>query len=211
MVGEIRDQETAEVAVRSSMTGHFVLSTLHTNSAVGSVTRLIDMGVERYLLAPMVVGLVAQRLVRRLCPDCRRAGRRDRGAMRCCSTARSAGRDRLARRRLRGMPQRRLSRPHRALRGRRGRRCVPEADPRRRSEAELEAARAQGQPEPARRRRRQGPRRRDHRRGSRARGAGRGVSSGASTSVRFDAQSRTPGARHANVTRLRSDQRWAER
>lgn len=71
MVGEIRDQETAEVAVRSSMTGHLVLSTLHTNSAVGSVTRLIDMGVERYLLAPMLVGLVAQRLVRRLCPHCK--------------------------------------------------------------------------------------------------------------------------------------------
>ncbi|MHA3793490.1 type II secretion system ATPase GspE [Sphingomonas sp. YL-JM2C] len=71
MVGEIRDQETAEVAVRSSMTGHFVLSTLHTNSAIGSITRLIDMGVERYLLAPMVVGLIAQRLVRRLCEHCR--------------------------------------------------------------------------------------------------------------------------------------------
>lgn len=71
MVGEIRDQETAQVAVRSSMTGHFVLSTLHTNSAIGSITRLIDMGVERYLLAPMVVGLIAQRLVRRLCPECR--------------------------------------------------------------------------------------------------------------------------------------------
>jgi general secretion pathway protein E len=71
MVGEIRDQETAEVAVRSAMTGHFMLSTLHTNSAVGSVTRLVDMGVERYLLAPMLVGLVAQRLVRRLCPECR--------------------------------------------------------------------------------------------------------------------------------------------
>lgn len=71
MVGEIRDQETAEVAVRSAMTGHFVLSTLHTNSAVGSVTRLIDMGVERYLLAPMLVGLAAQRLVRRLCSHCR--------------------------------------------------------------------------------------------------------------------------------------------
>ncbi len=68
MVGEIRDHDTAEVAVRSSMTGHFVLSTLHTNSAVGSVTRLIDMGVERYLLAPMLAGLVAQRLVRRLDP-----------------------------------------------------------------------------------------------------------------------------------------------
>ncbi|WP_313537994.1 ATPase, T2SS/T4P/T4SS family [Sphingomonas sp.] len=72
MIGEIRDQETAQVAVRSAMTGHFVLSTLHTNSAVGSVTRLIDMGVERYLLAPMVVGLCAQRLVRRLCPTCQR-------------------------------------------------------------------------------------------------------------------------------------------
>ncbi len=72
MVGEIRDQETAEVAVRSAMTGHFVLSTLHTNSAVGSVTRLIDMGVERYLLAPMLVGVAAQRLVRRLCPSCRK-------------------------------------------------------------------------------------------------------------------------------------------
>ena len=72
MVGEIRDHETAEVAVRSSMTGHLLLSTLHTNSAVGSVTRLIDMGVERYLLAPMLTGLIAQRLVRRLCPECRR-------------------------------------------------------------------------------------------------------------------------------------------
>jgi len=73
MVGEIRDHETAEVAVRSSMTGHLVLSTLHTNSAIGSVTRLVDMGVERYLLAPMLTGLIAQRLVRRLCPECRQA------------------------------------------------------------------------------------------------------------------------------------------
>jgi general secretion pathway protein E len=77
MVGEIRDHETAEVAVRSAMTGHFMLSTLHTNSAVGSVTRLVDMGVERYLLAPMLVGLVAQRLVRRLCPECRVPGAAD--------------------------------------------------------------------------------------------------------------------------------------
>ena len=74
MVGEIRDYETAEMAVRSSMTGHFVLSTLHTNSAVGSITRLVDMGVERYLLAPMLTGLVAQRLVRALCPACRAPG-----------------------------------------------------------------------------------------------------------------------------------------
>ncbi len=74
MVGEIRDRETAEVAVRASMTGHLVLSTLHTNSAIGTITRLIDIGVERYLLAPMVIGLIAQRLVRQLCPACRQAG-----------------------------------------------------------------------------------------------------------------------------------------
>ena len=72
MVGEIRDAETAQIAVQSSMTGHFVMSTLHTNSAIGSVIRLIDMGVQRFLLAPMLSGLVAQRLVRRLCRECAR-------------------------------------------------------------------------------------------------------------------------------------------
>lgn len=70
MVGEIRDGETARIAVESALTGHLVLSTLHTNTAIGAVARLIDMGVERYLLAPMLRGLVAQRLVRKLCPDC---------------------------------------------------------------------------------------------------------------------------------------------
>jgi len=73
MVGEIRDTETAKIAVQASMTGHLMLSTLHTNSAIGAVTRLFDMGVERFLLAPMLSGLVAQRLVRRLCESCRRA------------------------------------------------------------------------------------------------------------------------------------------
>ena len=71
MVGEIRDQETAQAAIQASMTGHFVLSTLHTNSAIGSVTRLMDMGIERFLLAPTLTGLIAQRLVRRLCTGCR--------------------------------------------------------------------------------------------------------------------------------------------
>ncbi|SLN13024.1 Type II secretion system protein E [Roseivivax jejudonensis] len=71
MVGEIRDAETAKIAVESAMTGHLVLSTLHTNTAIGAVSRLIDMGVERFLLAPMVRGLVAQRLVRQLCAECR--------------------------------------------------------------------------------------------------------------------------------------------
>ncbi len=72
MVGEIRDMETAEIAVQASLTGHLVLSTLHTNTAVGAVTRLRDMGIEPFLLSSSLVGLVAQRLVRLLCTDCKR-------------------------------------------------------------------------------------------------------------------------------------------
>jgi general secretion pathway protein E len=75
MVGEIRDRETAQIAVEAAMTGHLVLSTLHTNTAIGAVARLLDMGVERFLLAPMLRGLVAQRLVRRLCTACRASDR----------------------------------------------------------------------------------------------------------------------------------------
>lgn len=70
MIGEIRDMETAEIAIRSSLTGHLVLSTLHTNSAAESISRLIDMGVEPFLLSPSLVGVIAQRLVRRICRDC---------------------------------------------------------------------------------------------------------------------------------------------
>jgi type IV pilus assembly protein PilB len=70
MVGEIRDKETAEVAIRASLTGHLVLSTLHTNDSIGTVTRLIDMGVEPFLLASSLSGIVAQRLVRKVCRDC---------------------------------------------------------------------------------------------------------------------------------------------
>ncbi|MGE5506297.1 MAG: type II secretion system ATPase GspE [Actinomycetota bacterium] len=73
MVGEIRDLETAEIAVQAALTGHLVLSTLHTNSAAATATRLMDMGIEPYLLTAAVSGLAAQRLVRRLCPSCRRA------------------------------------------------------------------------------------------------------------------------------------------
>jgi type II secretion system protein E len=72
MVGEIRDAETAEIAIQASLTGHLVFSTLHTNDAAGSFTRLLDMGVEPFLVASAVAGVVAQRLVRRLCPDCRK-------------------------------------------------------------------------------------------------------------------------------------------
>jgi general secretion pathway protein E len=73
MVGEIRDGETAQIAVQAALTGHLVLSTLHTNSAAAAVTRLRDMGVEDYLLTAVLRGIMAQRLVRRLCPECRRA------------------------------------------------------------------------------------------------------------------------------------------
>jgi len=71
MIGEIRDLETVEIAVQASLTGHMVLSTLHTNTAVGAVTRLQDMGIEPFLLASSLVGVVAQRLVRTLCPECK--------------------------------------------------------------------------------------------------------------------------------------------
>jgi general secretion pathway protein E len=71
MVGEIRDSETADIAVQASLTGHLVLSTLHTNTAVGAVTRMFDMGVEPFLLSSSLVGVVAQRLIRVLCPDCK--------------------------------------------------------------------------------------------------------------------------------------------
>ncbi len=71
MVGEIRDLETAEIAVQASLTGHLVISTLHTNTAVGAATRLRDMGVEPFLLSSSLIGVLAQRLVRVLCPDCK--------------------------------------------------------------------------------------------------------------------------------------------
>ena len=72
MIGEIRDLETADIAVQASLTGHLVLSTLHTNSALGALTRLHDMGVESFLLSSSIVGLIAQRLVRQLCEHCKK-------------------------------------------------------------------------------------------------------------------------------------------
>ncbi len=71
MVGEIRDTETARIAAQAALTGHLVLSTLHTNDAASAITRLLDMGVEEYLIASTIIGVSAQRLVRRLCPHCR--------------------------------------------------------------------------------------------------------------------------------------------
>ena len=77
MIGEIRDQETASIAVQASITGHLVVSTLHTNSAASTITRLADMGIEPYLIADSTIGVIAQRLVRRLCPECKRAKKAD--------------------------------------------------------------------------------------------------------------------------------------
>jgi type II secretory ATPase GspE/PulE/Tfp pilus assembly ATPase PilB-like protein len=71
MVGEIRDIETADISIRAAMTGHLVFSTLHTNDAVGGITRLLDMDVEPFLLASVVKAFIAQRLVRTICPDCK--------------------------------------------------------------------------------------------------------------------------------------------
>ena len=77
MIGEIRDQDTASIAVQASITGHLVVSTLHTNSAASTITRLEDMGIEPYLIADSTVGVIAQRLVRRLCPLCKKPKKAD--------------------------------------------------------------------------------------------------------------------------------------
>ncbi len=77
MVGEIRDLETAEMAIQAALTGHLVFSTLHTNDAPSAVIRLMDIGVPHYLLRATLLGVVAQRLARTLCPQCRKAGRAD--------------------------------------------------------------------------------------------------------------------------------------
>ncbi|MFW6414646.1 MAG: GspE/PulE family protein, partial [Verrucomicrobiota bacterium] len=71
MVGEIRDLDTAAMAVQASLTGHLVMSTLHTNDAAGAITRLVDMGVEPFLISSTVAGILAQRLVRKICDDCK--------------------------------------------------------------------------------------------------------------------------------------------
>jgi type II secretory ATPase GspE/PulE/Tfp pilus assembly ATPase PilB-like protein len=72
MVGEVRDVETAAMAIQSSLTGHLVFSTLHTNDSAGAVSRLLDFGVEPYLVSSSLIGIMAQRLVRRICPECKR-------------------------------------------------------------------------------------------------------------------------------------------
>jgi type II secretory ATPase GspE/PulE/Tfp pilus assembly ATPase PilB-like protein len=82
MVGEIRDRETADIAIRAALTGHLVFSTLHTNDAAGAVTRLIDMGIEPFLLASSLEAVLAQRLVRKICPKCKEPYRPDENLIR---------------------------------------------------------------------------------------------------------------------------------
>lgn len=77
MIGEIRDLETAEIAIKASLTGHLVFATLHTNDAAAGITRLIDMGIEPYLVASSVIGILAQRLVRVICTDCKQTYKPD--------------------------------------------------------------------------------------------------------------------------------------
>jgi len=71
MVGEIRDMETAQISIQAALTGHLVFSTLHTNDSAGTITRLIDMGIEPFLITSSLIAILAQRLVRRICPHCR--------------------------------------------------------------------------------------------------------------------------------------------
>jgi type IV pilus assembly protein PilB len=75
MIGEIRDEETAQIAIRAAITGHLVFSTIHTNDAPGVLTRLTDMGVSNYLVADALIGVISQRLVKKLCPVCRKRGK----------------------------------------------------------------------------------------------------------------------------------------
>lgn len=81
MVGEIRDSETAQISIQASLTGHLVLSTLHTNDAPSAITRLVDMGIEPYLLSSTIVGVLAQRLVRKICSSCKESYQTDQGTM----------------------------------------------------------------------------------------------------------------------------------
>ena len=114
MVGEIRDPETLNTAIEASLTGHLVLSTLHTNGSVATLTRLLEMGVEPYLLASAMAGVIAQRLVRKTCESCKR---RDRGSRTVENAVRrQPARDHLPRRRLHGVSRHWLSRPDRRVR-----------------------------------------------------------------------------------------------
>ena len=187
MVGEIRDLETAQIAVQASLTGHLVLSTLHTNTAVGAVTRLRDMGIEPFLLSSSLIGVLAQRLVRVLNPDTREpfmAGEYERRLLNLDPQG-GAGAALPPEQRARHG----LSRPNRHLRAHRRRRSHAHHDPRRLLRTGPGALRAHGQPRHPRRRPAQGHGGRDHPGRSAARHP-RGLVMGAFEYTALDAQGR---------------------
>ena len=148
MVGEIRDLETAQIAVQASLTGHLVLATLHTNDAASAVTRLVDMGIEPFLLASSLRGVLAQRLLRRLCPTCRRPhaiGDEERASAPACQTTPGPPASALR--------PHRLCRPHRHPRADHGRCHANGTDPRPRRRERAAGRRTRSRrPRPARRR-----------------------------------------------------------
>ena len=91
LVGEIRDRETAEIAIQAALTGHLVLSTLHTNDAAGAISRLIEMGVDAFLISSALLGVASQRLVRRICPECKGTGRQAEDPSKRCRNCRGTG------------------------------------------------------------------------------------------------------------------------
>ena len=116
LIGEIRDQETAQIAVQASLTGHLVFSTLHTNDAPGALTRLVDMGVEPYLVASSLEAVLAQRLVRVLCPHCKQPDNSPTAQAFKAQARHSREHDDLPIRRLPRMPQHRIFRTPRDFR-----------------------------------------------------------------------------------------------
>ena len=166
MVGEIRDRETAHIAVEAALTGHMVLSTLHTRDAPSALGRLIDMGIEPFLISSAVDCVVAQRLVRKLCPHCKRPATLPESVLAELGLAR---RQPFEAGRLLALLGLRLPRPRGHLRGDDRQRGDPHADPparlRRRDRRDR---RPPGDAPPARRRPREGPRRAHLRRGGRA-------------------------------------------
>ena len=135
LVGEIRDFETAEIAVKAALTGHLVLSTLHTNDAPSTINRLMNMGIEPFLVASSVNLICAQRLVRRVCRSCKEPITRTRRRRSSTPASRRTKRGRVmpkTRQRLRALQQHRLQGPRRPLRGDGDHRRAARADPRRR-------------------------------------------------------------------------------
>ena len=111
LVGEVRDKDTAEMAFRAAMTGHQVFTTLHTNSALGVFPRLMDIGIQPGILSGNIIGVIAQRLVRKLCPHCKEAYTPDEHEARILGADPGPSAADLSRHRLSGMQQQRLQRP----------------------------------------------------------------------------------------------------